>query len=1700
MGPCLLSIVYMAAWVLFLLLLNLHIPGEIFSAVVDTLESTPWRTNPERLLREVHGGPEVYEWLTKVFINQMYRADPSQDMGSGFCTAVYPCLINEGHVSSDDECAANTVAGFRNCPTFMGGGFDCCEACAGNCSLFEVQVAGARIVENITTPNLAEACSDELPGWLPYLTAWPQDETTSELSSPTVPLVDSNFTFCPERLPRTPSAAGVATPRSGRSVRVATFNQVLMGRITMKRIKLESTVAKAFRNAYPTRQASRKVGANFVGSSDDQTSFGNTEIFHYQKDAGFLNNGGFVWFIDFNKTETEVRNGLANLKDNHWFDQNQGSFVLEMVLYNGNYETFLYLTIVFEHMAEGRTEVYVDARPLNMSYTNSDQGFEYYFRYFLLAVMVILFFSLLRSEIDDMSSNPGQYLTNIMQLLQLASLGLSCAAIGWWVVTVYSYSYRRVGLPLPTEEVRKQEVLSNLVDLATNMQTFVNILAVNILLVVIRCITVVSSMSPQSNVIFLTINRAKGDLLSFVIVFMILFAGFTFSGFYLCGQSSSAFTNIITSMLTCLKMVMGEPMRAEIEDGDRTFGIAYFFGFHLFFIIIQNMLLSMICLAYYKESEMLKDPHIADKYPLKRFMRQVQNSLQAYSRKLLFCTNAFFTALFGTSGGGGIRVNYEQVDALRDKRRAFRAPVRKVLYHPRQDDVTEARRPDADIRLRAEEPFYRNGMMNYYVENIEKDSPAGEQGVKEEWRLKGINRQGMVGMDRRQFRSPFNYKKQYNRDPRRILLIPVEHLPVTLEFEGYAAPYSIDCSLSVIFIVVLTIFLVASSRVEDSWNLTALQRYGLTRPDWTAYNPTRVRNFSTIDGMQEFNSWLNLAVRDYQYGCVGQLGQPPDCLITEPDTMLRRDHWFLYAGAEGINLFGPEGGVGFEPGSARGLSLGYVPWSEVHGGSSTWTAPVQYLPRLQNWNGAVMSNNHIRVTMQLACFTENLNTRWQGGYPYVLDPVILDNRHGCASAECMKEMIERGKDCLTSDGKRRDPRVLNGSTTGIRYMYSEDGTYNNLGGIAIGMGTTWAEFQEVYHLLQSDTLLESDSVSSIVMEYVTFNENLDLFTYVDVLLSLSPSGQVQKEFAIKVFPLNIFSMGFGMKATGQRVLNWICWGLYILCTLVATIFFFRDIHIQWRITAEERKVQGMFLYNFFAETWWNYVDFSVVVVNIVTLVLLIRYMFVGTNWDFSFQSWVTTKFKFESIVSESTRDPFENFSRAAYFFSAYTNFAAVSVLLVFIRCIKFFVTVPQLRVVINTLTLAFKELLFMVIVLFCLLLSFAFMFNAHYGVKFDRFASWSSSFYELFIYMTGHFETDDLYHISPIFFTIVFMLVQFVFYFILANMFLATLVYKWQEARKDAQDSIWVSAVKCYASLPCCRHRKTKLHETAARKMTLDKDFWKTCAVLNYLGNFDETGAISVSRDKDKKAKHGKHGEDAEDHAAIENGHAFAALQGRSLEKIVKRAHMEIASAKCRAVRPADPGGGVGPMLDERSEAAPPGDDDGEHKTSMNAGGGNNFMGILDMEVDPSTSEKIRLNLEERFKHQEQHAGELWLDALVTVLEEFKAFDRLQAFFLPPKMIRPRTHIELNNFDTKKQKMEHRLDIFLHLIMAETYAKHYEYLKECAKIKEKVLKQQSLVLADYLDKLDSRIKELQAEIKVLERRNVQMRTHVSPLL
>eukprot|EP00971_Amphidinium_carterae_P322077 6402154-Amphidinium_carterae.1 len=97
-------------------------------------------------------------------------------------------------------------------------------------------------------------------------------------------------------------------------------------------------------------------------------------------------------------------------------------------------------------------------------------------------------------------------------------------------------------------------------------------------------------------------------------------------------------------------------------------------------------------------------------------------------------------------------------------------------------------------------------------------------------------------------------------------------------------------------------------------------------------------------------------------------------------------------------------------------------------------------------------------------------------------------------------------------------------------------------------------------------------------------------------------------------------------------------------------------------------------------------------------------------------------------------------------------------------------------------------------------------------------------------------------------------------------------------------------------------------------------------------------------------------------------------------------------------------------------------------------------------------------------------------------------------------MHKPKKPEEQGKYRARTVKMQHRLDLFLRVCKEEMKKEHYRYLKDRAAAKDRVLKQQSIFLAEYLGDLNQNIEELKAQISDLDEQNSKMRQHVTPLL
>jgi len=1721
--PTLLYLTYAGCFYLFCGLLGLDSSAEMFHSVTSRFTDTPWAQNPVKTVFDVRSGAEVFEWMQQVVLNQIYRGSfiGAIELPSS-CTIATPCLIGEDVADVQDKCARYLSKGQVNCPSNLGVN-DCCEPCQDNCEHIPIKTSISLLNASTSVDNLAANCMETLPSWLPLLRQWPQDASAADFKIPD-PSSDS-FAFCPERISKLPQDRQADMLKRPPGIRIDRSNQLLMGRITLKRINMVEFESDRFNNAYRSHMEGGQLSADRSNANEDRNAFGSeVEMHQYQHDGGYMDAGGFVQYLDFGEQEHSIRDAIARIHYDQWFDLRQGTFVLELLLWNGFYDRFLHLTFVFTHDFSGQTSMIVEAKPLNMVLLMDASSNIWILRLVLELFIICLFFYFLKTEIDAMTADFKNYFSNFMLLLHIASLFLSFVSIIMFMVVVFSYDYQHIEFPLPRALADKIEFFDDVVHLAQLFDTLMRILAVNICIISTRCITLVAYLTPHSSVVFNTIVWARTDLISFVVMFLVIFIGFTFAMFYLLGTKSAMFGSWPKSFVGCLKMIMGVSNYDELNTGDAVFGDYFFFGFHLLFVIIQNMLLSIICRGYAIEKAKQSEPGQLDNYPLKRTLRALRANFREYTASLMRFFATAYAVLFTASGGGGAhRINEDQVNYLRDKRSSSNVRLRQVRYDRKQEDYSAPRLPVNDLVLKPMDPYYTRGMMHFYVAETKPDGPALERRVLKGFRLIGIKTGGM-DQDRKEFRSEKKFKDDeskggYGGKPEKILEgLIAELFPITLEFEGCVKPFSCECFGQILFIVSFTVFVVLSSRIAASYDLAAMSFASLERPQWTTYNPERLMNYSEVKSTDDIGMWTRYAAVDGLYADIRDIitQQQMDPLRPRPD-------FVLYAGVEGSERVGPYGGVGVKTGAVDGLSIGYIPF-DVQSEYFEQQRSFNYTgrrPVLHERNIGFMPNNHVRATWQVACYIKNPSERFAAGTPQIISPVIT-NSPGCANDVCMQKMMNSDEICLDVGGSKRDPRIKLGMWSKINYTYVEKGTFGELGGFAVGFGATLGEAQVVLRVMQKDQFVQD--ATSLVLEFVTYNGYVDLFTYTSVEFSVKATGIIDKSIYTSVFPLDIFSMGpGGLAQEGQKTMIIVFFVFYLVCFLGFVRYFLNDLWIQYRISREMKRNKALVIPDFFLEDWWNFTDVAIIVLNVCVLYNLSHFLMVEGIIKYPIESW-TLDFEFNRSTTIDTADPFENFALAGRYYSTYMGFCAISAWILYVRLVKYMTSVPQMRVIIATWASAFFEIVFMVIILVTMQLGFAWLFYFEYGMLFKRFGTFNGALTQLFLFICGKFLTEDLMHHSPIFFITCFSVYQFIFYFLLANMFLAAVTHQWKVTRQDAQDGrTWFRSFtesQWLASCPCAKRRRKESDVRSTKKLVmLDNMFWREHAVLNFLGDVNEKGQVSIDdkaggrlQDKNRAMEgneefatgghHAPHasasgsdgGEEAvsaEDHEAI-----------KKLERIFKQAHMEMASMMCRHVdiqsgADVDQGAGVAMDLLDQPEAAAYTDDEGmpipEGSTVQH------IQGIIEDEVPEDVAVQIRAKLEQGFK-EDYVLEEIWLDAVVTVLEECDVLGELQNLFRPATMIRPRTPQDVSNFYQKKVKMERRLELFLNMLREETKRRHYKYLKDSARTKVKVLKQQSLVLADYLEQLNARIKELQEEIKRLERRNAQMRSHVSPLL
>lgn len=933
------------------------------------------------------------------------------------------------------------------------------------------------------------------------------------------------------------------------------------------------------------------------------------------------------------------------------------------------------------------------------------------------------------------------------------------------------------------------------------------------------------------------------------------------------------------------------------------------------------------------------------------------------------------------------------------------------------------------------------------------------------------------------------------------------------------------------------------SRVPQTFYLSSIQRDALTKPEWYEYNPLRVMSLERIYDVSSIHEWVRAALLDGEYSCVTSLQNYIDCsrqAVTDED----RSDWVFFATSGSANNLGnftfdapasnSQNSVVSRPPSAEGLSVGFVPL--VVPMSTEAKVDVGTVTTQQQYNIGVMPNNHIRMTWQAPCFTRNEAERWEAFYPYILNPFF---RGGCVAKDCLLSMLNDGEwagsECLDAEGIAREPRDIMGQDSGNLYRYYHKGDDNPKGGgFAAGFGSTRSEAEKVYTMLRHDGVLGFKS-QSILFEFVKYNGNSDMFLRTTVSFDLMPTGKLETNVVTNAFPLRPLTMRSARWADWQASMNSVLFMIHFFLSCFFVSYMVYDMALQYRITIALDKTPSRFIIDYFMDDWWNILDCLSTGLSIVSVAFFFHYVNIegeaSVFGEDQVTSWTIGSAFLAQNINSATIDEYHLYEQASYSYTWFMWTLALNSLCLTVRMIKFFGGVTSLRLMLVTISASIGEVLLMGIIMVLMLVGFVSMFLCEFGIVIPRFATVESTCSNLFLFVVGFFDVTDLKHVSFEFFFVAFILYEIVF-LILTSMLLSAVVYRWMQVRKDATEvSLQHTIATMKAYLLDSWIPQAQVKEESDNRTKLDAAFWKEQSALQHMKDLGKRGQVGQGEgmngeggtgveslddgeaglaeergDRDDRGKllalgdaAGAAGDDDEDEAVGTGDTSEAAkLDPQLFMRVFKRVHMEIASKMCRDLpvkRAEDSGAGMQGFLDDDAALAADaaGDDPGVGDRSREE------IGILEDLQPEEEREKIRKILKKKLETADI-AEEIWVDSLLSAIEEANGLVLLQHVFLPMAMILPKKPQEWGKFNEKKDRMEQRLNHFLQWIREEARIEHYKYLKRVSEAKVRMLKNQSLTMFEYLESLNTQIAALRNEITALDRQNAMLRARVSPLL
>ena len=378
---------------------------------------------------------------------------------------------------------------------------------------------------------------------------------------------------------------------------IGSFNQLLLLRFTFKRWALEETDGH-FRASRPHRLAERvsyldPFAENSAESTEELCAASGT-CFSWETTRSFDRAGGYTIFFDPSEGEENYSKRLLEMQEVGLFDPNLGTCILDMIVYNANNEMFLQYVQILSFDFSGYTSVTRDARYFNLNLGDTSNA-HYRFLYVLRVIGVVMLGIFVLVDLRLTLDVGLERFKNTGFLTDLASMTLSLGVfVSYWIIELMP-PFR------PDFDVKADKVKGylSLCEVARSVQVQEAFIAINLLLVSLRTVSLVSGLHSDLGLILKVIGVSAPNFAAFMLLFGVLQMGFVLTSFFAFGSGYTDMSTVGLCIYKSFSMLTGDMIFGDINRVDHILGPIYFFSFYiLFYLVLINIFVTLLMSGY----------------------------------------------------------------------------------------------------------------------------------------------------------------------------------------------------------------------------------------------------------------------------------------------------------------------------------------------------------------------------------------------------------------------------------------------------------------------------------------------------------------------------------------------------------------------------------------------------------------------------------------------------------------------------------------------------------------------------------------------------------------------------------------------------------------------------------------------------------------------------------------------------------------------------------------------------------------------------------------------------------------------------------------------------------------------------------------------------------------------------------------------